>query len=198
SIGGAGAQQETFAAIVRHLRPRIMRGEAALLLNLGDYRPVWDKLCAAVPGLAGVAETHFDDWAETCRFAETALHGTVRGVHVFCHTDIFQAVYSTNLLLRVCDLLVTKPSELAFYPVPKLFLRRIGGHERWGAIHAAEVGDGTTECRDIPHTLQMLDLFLDSSELLEEMCDCIQANRKQGLYDGAYRAVELAMRLKER
>ncbi|MCR4936352.1 MAG: hypothetical protein K5990_07710 [Oscillospiraceae bacterium] len=197
SIGGAGAQQETFAAIVRHLRPRIMRGEAALLLNLGDYRPVWDKLCAAVPGLAGVAETHFDDWAETCRFAETALRGTVQGVHVFCHADIFQAVCSTNLLLRACDVLVTKPSELAFYPVPKLFLRRIGGHERWGAIHAAEVGDGTTECRDIPHTLQILDLFLDSSELLEEMCDCIQANRKQGLYDGAYRAVELAMRMRQ-
>ena len=95
-------------------------------------------------------------------------------------------------------MLVTKPSELAFYPVPKLFLRRIGGHERWGAIHAAELGDGTPECADIPHTLQMLDLFLDGGSLLREMCDCIQENRKRGLYDGAYRAVELAMRLKER
>ena len=197
SIGGAGAQKETFAAIARHLRPRIMRGEAALLLNIGDYRAVWDDLCAAVPGLEGVAETHFDDWAETERFCRAALEGDVRGVHVFCHTDIFQAVYSTNLLLRVCDVLVTKPSELAFYPVPKLFLKRIGGHERWGAIHAAELGDGTPECEDIPHTLQMLDLFLDSDRMLGEMCDCIQENRRRGLYDGAYRAVELAMRLKQ-
>ena len=45
-------------------------------------------------------------------------------------------------------------SELAFYPVPKLFIKRVGGHEQWGAIHSAEIGDGTLECRDIPHTLQ--------------------------------------------
>ena len=62
--------------------------------------------------------------------------------------------------MRSCDVLVTKPSELAFYPVPKLFIRRVGKHEMWGAIHSAEVGDGTLECRDIPHTIQMLELFL--------------------------------------
>ena len=58
-------------------------------------------------------------------------------------------------------MLVTKPSELAFYPVPKLFLKRIGGHEKWGAIHSAEIGDGTREWEDVPHTLQMLDMFLN-------------------------------------
>ncbi len=51
------------------------------------------------------------------------------------------------------NVLVTKPSELAFYPVPKLFIKRVGGHEQWGAIHSAEIGDGTLECRD------MLSLF---------------------------------------
>ena len=43
----------------------------------------------------------------------------------------------------------------------------------------------------------MLDLFLDSDRMLGEMCDCIQENRRRGLYDGAYRAMELAMRLKQ-
>ena len=41
------------------------------------------------------------------------------------------------------------------------FIRRVGGHEQWGAIHSAEIGDGTLECRDIPHTLQMMKLFLE-------------------------------------
>lgn len=52
-------------------------------------------------------------------------------------------------------MLVTKPSELSFYPAPKLFIKRVGGHEMWGAIHSAEIGDGTLECRDVSHTLQM-------------------------------------------
>ena len=72
--------------------------------------------------------------------------------------------------MRSCDVLVTKPSELAFYPVPKLFIRRIGGHEQWGAIHSAEIGDGTLECRDIPHTLQMIKLFKDDDTTLADMC----------------------------
>ena len=47
----------------------------------------------------------------------------------------------------------------------------------WGAIHSAEIGDGTLECRDIPHTVQMLDLFLNEDALLNDMCDCIEKNK---------------------
>ena len=65
----------------------------------------------------------------------------------------------------------------------------------WGAIHSAEIGDGTLECRDIPHTLQMIDMFMNTS-LLDEMCDNIVLNKESGIYDGAYRVVETAMKLK--
>jgi hypothetical protein len=99
--------------------------------------------------------------------------------------------------MRSCDVLVTKPSELAFYPVPKLFIRRVGKHEMWGAIHSAEMGDGTLECRDIPHTLQMVDLFLNEDDILNDMCENIIANKSIGLYDGAYKVVEIAMGLKK-
>ena len=97
--------------------------------------------------------------------------------------------------MRSADILVTKPSELAFYPVPKLFIKRVGKHEMWGAIHSAEIGEGTLECRDIPHTLQMVDLFM-TTDLLEEMCHNIITNKATGIYDGAYKVVELAMGLK--
>ena len=99
--------------------------------------------------------------------------------------------------MRSVDVLVTKPSELAFYPVPKLFIKRVGKHEMWGAIHSAEIGDGTLECRDIPHTLQMIDLFLKEDGLLFDMCDNIVKNKSIGIYDGAYKVVELAMGLKK-
>ena len=66
----------------------------------------------------------------------------------------------------------------------------------WGAIHSAEIGDGTLECRDIPHTIQLLDQFL-TTRLLDEMCEAIVLNKNMGIYDGAKKVVELAIGLKE-
>ena len=65
----------------------------------------------------------------------------------------------------------------------------------WGAIHSAEMGEGTLECRDIPHTLQMIDMFMQT-DLLDEMCDAIKVNKSIGLYDGAYNVVKIAMGMK--
>lgn len=196
TIGGAGAQRELFAAVIKHLLPAVREGRAALYVNVGDYRKVWDELKREVKGLDSLSTEHFDSWPETVRFADAAVGGEVTGVHAFYHANIFEAVYCTNLLMRSCDVLATKPSELAFYPVPKLFLKRIGGHEKWGAIHSAELGDGTLECEDIPHTLQMLDLLLGEEALFAEMVKAILVNKSIGVYDGAYNVVKLAMQLK--
>ncbi len=196
TIGGAGAQKEIFAAIINELLPEIRKNKVALYINIGDYINVWEDLRRLAPDMYLYTKTHINDWAETQEFCKAALKGDVEGIHLFCHENIFEAVYATNLLMSSCDVLVTKPSELAFYPVPKLFIKRIGGHEQWGAIHSAEVGDGTLECQDIPHTLQMARLFLEDDVTLKNMCDAIDLNKKMGLYDGAYNAVKIAMGLK--
>ena len=198
TIGGAGAQKEIFAEIIKYLLPLIQKRKAALYVNVGDYKQVWEDLKKEIPDMAGLYKEHLGDFAETRKFAEEALleDTEVCGIHGFWHENIFEAVYCTNLLMRSCDVLVTKPSELAFYPVPKLFIKRVGKHEMWGAIHSVEVGDGTLECRDIPHTIQMLDQFL-TTDLLDEMCENIVNNKKDGLYDGAYKVVELAMGMKK-
>ena len=80
--------------------------------------------------------------------------------------------------------------------MPKLFIKRVGGHERWGAIHSAEIGDGTLECEDIAHTFQMVELFMNDDNLLKDMCENIIKNKQLGIYDGAYKVVELAMKSK--
>lgn len=196
TIGGAGAQRELFAAIINHLLPYIKKEKAALYINVGDYRKVWDELCQTIPSLKTLSKTHFDNWEDTKAFADNAIDGEVAGIHAFCHKNIFEAVYCTNLLMRSADVLATKPSELAFYPIPKLFLKHIGGHERWGAIHSAELGDGTLECEDVPHTLQMLDMFLKDDEMFEQMISCIKQGKQNGIYDGAYNAVKIAFNLK--
>jgi hypothetical protein len=52
-----------------------------------------------------------------------------RSVTLFAFKEYFPAVATTDVLSRVADVLCCKPSELAFYPVPKLMIRRVGDHE---------------------------------------------------------------------
>jgi hypothetical protein len=192
SVGGAGAQRETIASIIRNLMPDVEAGRAALLLNVGDHKNVWEGLERDIPALGRLAIKHFGDWDETVSFCRSALSGEVSGVHAFWHPDVFAAVYATNLLMRCADVLATKPSELSFYPVPKLFIKRIGGHEAWGAIRGAELGDGTIECASPALLKQAIDLLFRDDELLPMMCDAIRRQGSIGTYDGAYRVVELA------
>lgn len=193
SVGGAGAQQELFAAIIRRLMPYVQTDQATLLINVGDHRGVWDALVRNVEGLDALAERHFDNFAEVAQLAGDALEGDLTGIHAFCDSDIFSAVYSSNLLMRCCDVLVTKPSEFSFYPVPKLMIHRVGGHEAWGAIRAAEVGDGTYEIDDTDEVLAMIDSFQLDRELVAFMCDNIVTANKVGIYDGAYKVIDLAV-----
>ncbi len=191
TMGGAGAQRELFMAVIEHLLPRLREGSVALLVNLGDHESNWDWLREELGADAGLVQSHFD-WEDTQAFATALADGEVRGLHVFLHDNIFHAVYATNLLMRVVDVMITKPSELAFYPVPKIFNPRVGGHERWGAVRAAELGDGTVEARTVPQTLQAIDLLTEADDLLELYCEQIVRNKATGTYDGAYRCVELA------
>ena len=193
SVGGAGAQKEIFVTIIRRLIPAIKKEKAALFVNVGDHANVWQELLRAIPEMQPLLHRHFDDFDETVRFCEEAYDGAVTGIHAFCHKDIFAAVYSTNLLMRVSDVLITKPSELSFYPVPKLMIHRVGGHEAWGAIRSAELGDGTYECSTPSETAAMLVLLQKNGDIIEQMCGHIQAAKQAGIYDGAYRAVELAL-----
>ena len=195
TMGGAGAQRELFKAIVEHCIPLIQKDQVALFVNLGDHRGNWEWLQTELGAHRDIVQTHFT-WEDTQALADEIRTGPARGLHVFLHDNIFHAVYATNYLMRVVDVMITKPSELAFYPVPKIFHERVGGHEMWGAIRGAELGDGTVETRTIPHTLQAVDLLAHDGDLLEMYCGCIVKNKSIGIYDGAYRCVELATGLK--
>ncbi|MCR4871551.1 MAG: hypothetical protein K5859_09690, partial [Atopobiaceae bacterium] len=136
TVGGAGAQAKLFSDIIEKLIPYVVRGEATLFINVGDHEKVWKSLCKTVKDLEGLATTHFNDVADAASLATAALTAPIGGAHAFCDSDICSAVYTTNVLMRCTDMLVTKPSELSFYPVPKLMIHRVGGHEAWGAIRA--------------------------------------------------------------
>ena len=191
TMGGAGAQRELFRAIIQHCRPMIEREALTLFVNLGDHAENWDWLKDELGGHAELATTHFD-WERTKAFADEVRSGPTPGLHVFLSDNTFHGVYATNYLIRVVDVMITEPSELAFYQIPKIFNERAGAHEAWGAIRSAELGDGTIETRSVPRTLQAIDLLTQEQDLMELFCDSIVKNKSIGIYDGAYKCVELA------
>ncbi len=191
TMGGAGAQRELFKAIIEHCKPLLQQNKLALFVNLGDHKANWDWLQAELAYQKADFQTHFT-WEDTQGFTDAIRNGPAIGMHIFLYDNIFHAVYATNYLMRTVDVMITKPSELAFYPVPKIFNERVGGHEMWGAIRGAELGDGTVEARSIPQTLQAIDLLTQERDLLEMFCGCIIKNKSIGVYDGAYKCVELA------
>jgi hypothetical protein len=191
TMGGAGAQRDLFSAIINHCLPLIRQDKLTLIVNLGDHEDNWIWLKKQLTDFEDLITTHFT-WPDTQDFADRIRSGSATGLHICLFDNIFHAVYSTNYLMRVVDVLITKPSELAFYPVPKLFNSRVGGHEKWGAIRGAELGDSTIESRTIPQTLQAIDLLTREDDLLTMYCDRIVMNKKIGIYDGAYKCVELA------
>ena len=192
SVGGAGAGAKSFLEIVNHLIPLIKENKAALFINLGDHLDMYDYLKKQIPGFEDMCETHFDRYDETKKFVDKMAKEKVSGIHIFYHKNIFEAVYSTNLLMRHVEFLITKPSELAFYPVVKVMMKHIGGHEVYGAVHAQEIGDSTFECPDKKSMTEMLDRLLSDKELLIHLNKQIVELKKQGIYDGGYKAVELA------
>ncbi len=196
TMGGAGAQVRRFFDIADTCKSAIEDGKVSLLINMGDHKGRWAEL-EAMFRKRGIEWTMHSDWAETRAFVKDAHTSPVSGVHVFLHDDFYCAVYATNLLMRVCDVMVTKPSELSFYPVPKLFIQRVGRHEAWGAIRGAEIGDGTIETSSITGLHRILRLLVEDNDLLELYCAHIRRNHRDGMYDGAYNAVKLAIERKK-
>ena len=64
----------------------------------------------------------------------------------------------------------------------------------WGAIHSAELGDGTQECKTPEQAGAIVKQLMENPELIEMMCNSILQQKSIGTYDGAYKAIELAVR----
>ncbi len=192
TMGGAGAQGHQFLDIIRYCRPALEEDRAVIFINMGDHQIRWREMSEALHAMRLPFVLH-DNWDETQSFSGEALEGKISGLHIFLSTEIFPAVYATNLLMRASDVMVTKPSELSFYPVPKLFIQRVGRHEAWGAIRGADIGDGTLETQSLSGVRQALSIMLTETDLLRFYSHNILNNHRIGIYNGAYQAVKLAV-----
>ena len=190
TVGGAGAGYDMYLAMIKHLIPYVNEGKVTLFINFGDHKTVYEKLQQDIGDMK--TTNFFNEYAKLKDFAKEIKEKDVNGIYAIYNENLFEAVYSTNLLMPVSDLLVTKPSELAYYPIPKVFMRHIGGHEVYGAINGRECGDSTPECPTEESINAMFDKLLEDKELFCHLCDRIDELKKEGHYNGAYECVKLA------
>ena len=193
TVGGAGAGGDLYLAMAKHLLPYVKAKKAELWINFGDHLAMWEVFQKKLPELTKDCRTFFNDYRGLCDWAATLDGESDGGIVAFCHNDIFEAVYSTNLLMRKCDVLVTKPSELAFYPVPKLMMRHIGGHEVYGAIYAREMGDATYECETADALCDMIDTLINDRAIIKQLSTRIKELNAANVYGGGYEVVKLAI-----
>jgi hypothetical protein len=195
-VGGAGAQRKFIIHFVRALAPHVKEGKVQLFLNAGDHEHMKTAFLQVLDESSLSFET-VQDTAGVRSFQQKLLtdkNEPNKDVTLFAFDEYFPAVATTDILCRVADVLSCKPSELAFYCVPKLHIRRVGDHEAASAKRSSELGDGTLEARELEDALAYLDLFLASPDLLKSMNEAIINNNKIGIYDGCRKAVELALK----
>lgn len=192
TVGGAGAGSDLYLAMIKHLIPYVKTNKVVVMINFGDHLKMWEFFNKKIKGFSSLCHTDFNEYD---KIEELAKSDEINpGIYALYNENIFEAVYSTNLLMRNCDCLVTKPSELSFYPVPKLMMRHIGGHEVYGAIHASEIGDSTYECSTKKSLLEMIDTLINDKTILKQMCKQIIKLNEAHQYDGGYEVVRLATR----
>ncbi|MCB1302957.1 MAG: hypothetical protein KDK37_01710 [Leptospiraceae bacterium] len=188
SVGGAGAQKKYIQQLLKMIQADSTTQEKYVpIINCGDHSEFFEamqkvfqgkqiricKTLAEVQNLPAILEDY--------------------DAVLFAFESHFNAVYATDYAATYCDILTTKPSELAFYPIPKLLVRRMGDHEGYSADYASQLKEATPERRSAEAAFEDLRRWAtDSSELLK-MNESIEANYRRGLYHGSATAVERAL-----
>lgn len=194
-VGGAGAQRKFIIAFVQALAVHVKAGKVQLFLNAGDHA----HMKTAFLQTLDECNLEFDLVSTTAgvkEFQKKLLDPTAeptKYVTLFAFDEYFPAVATTDILCRVTDVLSCKPSELAFYCVPKLHIRRVGDHEADSAKRSSELGDGTVEAREVDDAMAYVKMFFESPDLLKSMNNAIIKNNSIGIYNGCQRAVEYAI-----
>lgn len=195
-VGGSGAQQSFLVNFVKACAPLVREGRLELYLNAGDHMHMKKAFTKALEKLQ-LAFTLVTDLASRQNI-QNVLHSDDKPIHpvtLFAFNDSFPAVTTTDVLIPEVDVLVCKPSEMAFFAVPKLHIRRVGDHEAKSAVRAAEVGDGTLEAVTVKQAIASVNQMLEKPDDLITMSRMIQQNNKVGMYNGVKMAVEMALEL---
>ena len=129
-VGGAGAQRELGAKILRGLRYHILSKKIRLNLEAGTRKHVAE---------------FFQEEIKKLRLTETVSDGGV-AIHYYKHRKTYFRSFAKTL--RDTDILWTKPSELSFYTgigLPIIMAPSIGSQEDFNRLWLRTVNGGTSQ-----------------------------------------------------
>lgn len=195
AIGGAGAQKNYTLKLLTGLKESLQKEKFSLWINTGDHTGLYSELREKVNEL-GIKYHSIETWEEFQNFCSERQLSSLSepdasSLIFFNFKNYYHAFSATDELIEISDILITKPSELAFFPIPKIFIRRVGDHEAASAFRSMELGEGTTECREPEHALEMIDLCLEKGGIFYRMNECVVRNSREKVYDGSRVAIEM-------
>ncbi|HZJ41462.1 MAG TPA: hypothetical protein VFD51_00355 [Patescibacteria group bacterium] len=164
AVGGAGAQKEIGAQILKQLSQKINNGEIELNLVAGVRPEIRD---------------YFTKETE----ANNLILG--KGVNVIYHKDKIKYFKLFNKILRKTDILWTKPSELSFYSalgLPILMSETVGSQEKFNRESLLAQGAGI-DSLDPKYVKQWLPDMLNSGRLARAAMDGFLNGENQGTYN---------------
>jgi hypothetical protein len=167
AVGGAGAQRELGASIVKSLKTKIINKEIKINLVAGIHNDVATFFRRSIRknGLASALDSGY----LKIIFAENKRY-------------YFRKF---NLAMKTTDILWTKPSELSFYcalGIPIIIAEPIGSQERFNREWLIEIGAGFGQ-KKVEYTEEWLFDWLKNGRLAEAAMDGYLEAPKLGVYN---------------
>jgi hypothetical protein len=163
SIGGAGAQKEISAKILRSLRFEIWQGKIKIILSSG----IKEKI-----------KEYFEKVIQKFRLKK-------ENIEIIFENDIESYFVKFNSALRKTDILWTKPSELSFYSalgIPIIIAPPIGSQEEFNMRWLLKSGFGLLQ-ENPNYTKQWLFDWLDEGYFAEAALEGFIEGEKLGTYN---------------
>ncbi len=164
AVGGAGAQRELSAPIVKALKPRIKAGQMRFILIAGNRQKVADYFEKVIK--------------------QAGLSGFRKNISVLLGKDKQEYFDKLNDALHTIDALWTKPSELSFYTalgIPIIIAPAIGSQEDFNSWWLRSIGGGIPQM-DPAYCDEWLEDWLESGWLARAAVAGFTNAPKRGVY----------------
>ena len=166
AIGGAGAQKEIAIDIINSLREKIESKE--IILNI-------------IVGVKLDIKMYFEDNIKNMGL-EKSLGKNINVIFALDKKTLFS---TTNQILRVTDILWTKPSEMSFYTalgIPIIIAPPIGAHENFNKEWLEHIGGGFVQ-QDPRFTKDWLYYWLQDGRLADAAIQGFIDAPRRGIYN---------------
>ena len=197
SLGGTGAQAGFLRKLIERILPAIDEGRLFLMINCGEHADFASELISLLEAKK-IPFTEVDSSEGLSRFGRWHAISSDEPTHavtIFRFTEHGLSVRATDELIRCVDLLVTRPAQVAYFPVPKVLLRRLADLEIDSSNYLVELDECDAECSRPEQAADLILSMLPEDGPLIRRNEGIQRRSETGLYLGARRAVEMARSL---